>query len=86
MYCHGHIHDDPVEVVTTPADSKGGVIIISAPRFSDGFKPEDGITNNRDKVAEKIAIAKVIDEHTRCRVLERSSSVSIGEDGRVDNN
>lgn len=39
---------------------------------------------NRDEVAEKIVIAKVIAEHTRRRELEKSGAVIIGEDGRVE--
>lgn len=54
-------------------------------RYPVGFNPRDGATNNRDKVAEKAAIAGVIAEHTRRRELERSSLIPFGEDGRIDN-
>jgi len=37
IYCHGHIHEGPVELVTTPADADGGLIIVSVPQFADGF-------------------------------------------------
>lgn len=37
IYCHGHIHDDPIEVIATPGKSGIGLVTISAPEFSDGF-------------------------------------------------
>ena len=37
IYCHGHIHDDPVEIVTHPARHSGQLVIVSAPLFRDGF-------------------------------------------------
>lgn len=37
IYCHGHIHDEPVDIVSTPTDPSGGVIVVSAPPFTDGF-------------------------------------------------
>jgi len=37
IYCHGHIHDGPIEIVTTPTDPQGGVIVVSTPEFADGF-------------------------------------------------
>jgi hypothetical protein len=37
VYCHGHIHNDPIEVIELPAVQRGKLISISAPLFSDGF-------------------------------------------------
>lgn len=37
LYLHGHIHDDPIEVVTQHSPDVGQVICVSAPKFSDGF-------------------------------------------------
>lgn len=37
IYCHGHIHDDPIEIVSFPAPDSGPLISISAPLLSDGF-------------------------------------------------
>ena len=39
LYLHGHIHEDPVEIVTpaTADDSRGFIVSISAPRLGDGF-------------------------------------------------
>ena len=39
IYLHGHIHEDPVEIVTpaTADDSRGFIISVSAPRLGDGF-------------------------------------------------
>jgi len=36
LLCHGHIHDDPIEIVTSP-QGKGAVIILSAPEIIKGF-------------------------------------------------
>lgn len=37
IYLHGHIHDDPIEVIKS-ADQNGGMLaLISAPLFSDGY-------------------------------------------------
>jgi len=41
IYCHGHIHDDPIEIVTSPQFSSGPLISISAPPFSIGFNVID---------------------------------------------
>ncbi len=37
LYCHGHIHDDPIEVLTDPQNPGSQVILISAPTLSRGF-------------------------------------------------
>jgi Icc-related predicted phosphoesterase len=37
VYCHGHIHDDPVEVVVNPQHSSGRLVIVSAPEAVKGF-------------------------------------------------
>ena len=37
IYCHGHIHDDPVEVLSQPNHQKSNLVSISAPEFCDGF-------------------------------------------------
>lgn len=37
IYCHGHIHDDPVEVVSQPKQGNGNLILISAPEYIEGF-------------------------------------------------
>lgn len=37
IYCHGHLHDDPIEVVTHPQTGSGKIISISAPLFTEGF-------------------------------------------------
>jgi Calcineurin-like phosphoesterase len=37
IYCHGHIHQDPVEIVAPPDLSASRLICISAPEFKDGF-------------------------------------------------
>ena len=36
VYCHGHLHTDTIEVITTPG-SDAPLISISIPRFTDGF-------------------------------------------------
>lgn len=37
LYCHGHIHKSPIEVVTSPAHPAGALVSIAAPLFVDGF-------------------------------------------------
>jgi hypothetical protein len=37
LYLHGHIHDDPVEIVEQCYPSPGKVLSVSAPLFSSGF-------------------------------------------------
>ena len=37
VYCHGHIHDNPVEIISDPSRLLLRVISISAPEFSRGF-------------------------------------------------
>lgn len=37
IYCHGHIHSDPIEIVTLPGEISSRVICISAPELTEGF-------------------------------------------------
>jgi len=37
LYCHGHLHEDPIEVVLHPSQPKGRLVAISAPLFKHGF-------------------------------------------------
>jgi hypothetical protein len=37
LYCHGHIHDHPLEIVYEPEYEGSKVICISAPKFTAGF-------------------------------------------------
>lgn len=37
IYCHGHIHDHPVEVISEPEYPGSKLICVSAPKFSAGF-------------------------------------------------
>jgi hypothetical protein len=37
LFCHGHIHDDPIEVISNPDNPLTRVISISAPEFTRGF-------------------------------------------------
>lgn len=37
LYCHGHIHQDSIEVINRPKYGNSGLISVSAPKFSDGF-------------------------------------------------
>jgi hypothetical protein len=37
LYCHGHIHDDPVEVIQTPDNHEARIVAISAPELARGF-------------------------------------------------
>lgn len=42
IYCHGHIHSDPIEIVRGVQQSRTGLLIcISAPVLSDGFNVLD---------------------------------------------
>ena len=37
IYCHGHVHDDPVEVILNPNNCTSRLVCISSPRFDMGF-------------------------------------------------
>lgn len=37
VYCHGHIHDDAIEVVLDPRRPRGKLIVVSAPELIKGF-------------------------------------------------
>lgn len=37
LYCHGHIHDDPVEIIRTGRPNQGPLVCISAPEMKKGF-------------------------------------------------
>ncbi len=37
VYCHGHIHDHPVEIISEPEYRGSQFICIAAPKFSSGF-------------------------------------------------
>lgn len=41
LYLHGHIHSDPVEIVTQLSPDVGQLVCISAPEFADGFNRVD---------------------------------------------
>lgn len=41
IYLHGHTHTDPIEIVSTPEQNQSQVIVISAPKLSDGFNLVD---------------------------------------------
>lgn len=46
LYLHGHIHSDPIEVVSQASPDQGQLICISAPEFRDGFNRIDIAFNN----------------------------------------
>lgn len=48
IYCHGHIHADPVEVVTSGNAGDGRLIAVSAPEFTQGFNVVDLEFNTQD--------------------------------------
>ncbi len=37
LYCHGHIHDDPIEIVSGPDNPRARIISVSAPELKKGF-------------------------------------------------
>ncbi|KTE42933.1 hypothetical protein ATE62_04255 [Sphingopyxis sp. HIX] len=37
IYLHGHIHDDPIEIVTSPEPGTGKIFMIAAPALPSGF-------------------------------------------------
>ena len=37
IYCHGHIHQDPVEVVSHPDTNGRPLVLVAAPKLEDGF-------------------------------------------------
>lgn len=46
IYCHGHLHNDTVEIITHPQQGFGRIITISAPLFIDGFNLVNLIFND----------------------------------------
>lgn len=36
IVCHGHIHDDPIEIITIPG-SRGKLVVTSAPSITEGY-------------------------------------------------
>ena len=37
LYCHGHIHDDPIEIISSGKELKSQLICVSAPEIEKGF-------------------------------------------------
>jgi hypothetical protein len=37
IYCHGHLHQDPIEIVMNPKSKKGLLVSIGCPEFTKGF-------------------------------------------------
>ena len=37
LYCHGHVHDNPIEIVRVPTKNSGTLICISAPMLTRGY-------------------------------------------------
>lgn len=37
IYCHGHVHQDPIEIVTVPEVTASRLVCIGAPELKDGF-------------------------------------------------
>ena len=37
LYCHGHIHDDPIEKICNPKQDHRDAIVVSAPLLANGF-------------------------------------------------
>ena len=37
LYCHGHVHDNPIEIIRIPRNSAYPLICISAPMLTKGF-------------------------------------------------
>lgn len=57
VYCHGHIHTDPVEVLSDPTKSGSQIITISAPELVAGFNLIE-IFYNRDRIAIGLQLHK----------------------------
>jgi hypothetical protein len=49
IYLHGHLHEDPIEVVRAPAHPRAAIISISAPLMRDGYN-EIEIAYSRDGI------------------------------------
>ena len=37
LYCHGHVHEDPTEVITQPQHERARLVTIAAPKLVQGF-------------------------------------------------
>jgi len=48
IYCHGHIHSDPIEVVQDPSGGNSMLICVSAPELIDGYNKVLVFFNKRD--------------------------------------
>jgi hypothetical protein len=49
IFLHGHLHDDPVEIIRSPSHPRSAIISISAPILRDGFNVVT-IAHNEDGV------------------------------------
>jgi hypothetical protein len=49
IYCHGHTHTDPVEIVTCAQADAGNLVCIAAPEFSEGFNVLDFIFSTKNE-------------------------------------
>lgn len=74
VYCHGHIHDGPVEVVSDPRVGDGKLILVSAPELIDGFNVLTVSFNNHD-----LPLGLEIKEYR----LTNSGSVDVNETLRI---
>ncbi len=57
VYCHGHIHTDPIEILNDPTKFGSQIITISAPELVNGFNLIE-IFYNRDGIAMGLQLHK----------------------------
>lgn len=74
IYLHGHIHDDPIEIVTSPEPGTGKIILISAPALPSGFnKITTFFTSDKRPFLIKVTFFRV---DRSGRVISGNSSMS----------
>jgi hypothetical protein len=86
IYCHGHIHENPVEIVHDARNLRSQVICISAPQFSRGynsltfeFGPNNlplGCTVNSFNI--KLVDDDVLQHEVRIPLQQRGQHYSLG--------
>lgn len=78
VYCHGHIHADPIEVISDATESGSQLICVSAPEIKDGYNElivhfsNDGKPLGLEVVMHRVRKACVISEESRHQIPFRN--------------
>jgi hypothetical protein len=67
VYLHGHIHDDPIEIISRPESDAAPLICISAPEFRKGFLAvRFAYTSNGIPLGVEVLQHRLSHGNTRC--------------------